>query len=160
MSPNRPQSQSSPSVLKCSPNEPKRNSVAPTPVADKDNVLRDRRSWPFRSHRDSLNGTAVGAWKWPAISSVLGLSEANCPSEVATESTMPYQNVMGRVVLVLSGLRYVIAWRQAEGFFSLTGWPLDRFVRSSEACTRGYSNADTPHFAGHQLTVEESRPCR
>lgn len=62
-----------------------------------------------------LIGTAVGAWKWAAIDPVLGLSQANFPSGVATESTMPYQNVTGGAALVLSGLRYVNAWRQAEG---------------------------------------------
>ena len=62
-----------------------------------------------------LIGTAVGVWKWAAIDPVLGLSQANSPSGVATESTMPYQNVTGGAALVLSGLRYVNAWRQAEG---------------------------------------------
>ena len=62
-----------------------------------------------------LIGIAVGAWKWAAIDPVLRLSQANCPSRVATESTMPYQNVTARAALVLIGLRYVNAWRQAEG---------------------------------------------
>lgn len=62
-----------------------------------------------------LIGIAVGAWKWAAIDPVSGLSQANSPSGVATESTMQYQNVTGGAALVLSGLRYVNAWRQAEG---------------------------------------------
>ncbi len=48
------------------------------------------------------------AWKWAAIDPVLGLSQANSLSRVATELTMPYQNVTGGAAIVLSSLRYVI----------------------------------------------------
>jgi len=62
-----------------------------------------------------LIGTAVGAWKWAAIDPVLGLSQANPPSGVTFWYCIVDSVAMGGAALVMSGLRYVNAWRQAEG---------------------------------------------
>jgi hypothetical protein len=62
-----------------------------------------------------LIGTAVGAWKWAAIDPVLGLSQANPPSGVTFWYCIVDSVAMGGAALVLSGLRYVNSWRQAEG---------------------------------------------
>lgn len=62
-----------------------------------------------------LIGTAVGAWKWAAIDPVLGLSQANPPSGVTFWYCIVDSVAMGGAALVISGLRYVNAWRQAEG---------------------------------------------
>jgi len=62
-----------------------------------------------------LIGTAVGAWKWAAIDPVLGLSQANPPSGVTFWYCIVDSVAMGGAALVIGGLRYVNAWRQAEG---------------------------------------------
>lgn len=62
-----------------------------------------------------LIGTAVGAWKWAAIDPVLGLSQANPPSGVTFWYCIVDSVAMGGAALVMSGLRYVNTWRQAEG---------------------------------------------
>jgi hypothetical protein len=62
-----------------------------------------------------LIGTAVGAWRWAAIDPVLGLSQANPPSGVTFWYCIVDSVAMGGAALVMSGLRYVNAWRQAEG---------------------------------------------
>ena len=62
-----------------------------------------------------LIGTAVGAWKWAAIDPVLGLSQANPPSGVTFWYCIVDSVAMGGAALVMSGLRYVNAWCQAEG---------------------------------------------
>ena len=62
-----------------------------------------------------LIGTAVGAWKWAAIDPVLGLSQANPPSGVTFWYCIVDSVAMGGAALVMSGLKYVNAWRQAEG---------------------------------------------
>jgi hypothetical protein len=62
-----------------------------------------------------LIGTAVGAWKWAAIDPVLGLSQANPPSGVTFWYCIVDSVAMGGAALVMSGLKYVNTWRQAEG---------------------------------------------
>ena len=62
-----------------------------------------------------LIGTAVGAWKWAAIDPVLGLSQANPPSGVTFWYCIVDSVAMGGAALLLSGLKYVNAWRQAGG---------------------------------------------
>jgi hypothetical protein len=63
-----------------------------------------------------LIGTAVGAWKWAAIDPVLGLSQANPPSGVTFWYCIVDSVAMGGAALVMGGLKYINAWRQAEGF--------------------------------------------
>jgi hypothetical protein len=63
-----------------------------------------------------LIGTAVGAWKWAAIDPVLGLSQANPPSGVTFWYCIVDSVAMGGAALVMGGLKYFNAWRQAEGF--------------------------------------------
>ena len=62
-----------------------------------------------------LIGTAVGAWKWAAIDPVLGLSQANPPSGVTFWYCIVDSVAMGGAALLLGGLKYVNAWRQAGG---------------------------------------------
>jgi hypothetical protein len=93
-----------------------------------------------------LIGTAVGAWKWAAIDPVLGLSQANPPSGVTFWYCIVDSVAMGGAALVLSGLRYVNAWRQAEGsspspvsrWTGLLGLP----ERTSQAISSSLKNPD------------------
>ncbi|MGH7182122.1 MAG: hypothetical protein ACREJN_09110 [Nitrospiraceae bacterium] len=62
-----------------------------------------------------LIGTAVGAWKWATIDPVLGLSQANPPSGVTFWYCIVDSVAMGGAALLLSGLKYANAWRQAGG---------------------------------------------
>jgi hypothetical protein len=62
-----------------------------------------------------LIGTAVGAWKWAAIDPVLSLSQANPPSGVTFWYCIVDSVAMGGAALVMSGLKYANAWRQAGG---------------------------------------------
>jgi len=63
-----------------------------------------------------LIGTAVGAWKWATIDPVLGLSQANPPSGVTFWYCIVDSVAMGGAALLLSGLKYANAWRQAGGW--------------------------------------------
>jgi len=65
-----------------------------------------------------LIGTAVGAWKWATIDPVLGLSQANPPSGVTFWYCIVDSVAMGGAALLLSGLKYANAWRQAGDFSS------------------------------------------
>lgn len=68
---------------------------------------------------------------------------------------------VGGIALVLSGLRYVNAGvSKLRALFSHR-WAIGQACEAfSKVCTKGASDAATPHLAGHQLIVEESRPCR
>ena len=66
-------------------------------------------------------GDAVGAWKWAAIDPVLGLSQANPPSGVTFWYCSVDSVAMGGAALVLSGLKYVNAWRQSVDSFPAPG---------------------------------------
>jgi hypothetical protein len=86
-----------------------------------------------------LIGTAAGAWKWAAIDPVLGLSQGNPPSGVATWYCLVDAVALGGAPLVLRGARKVSLWA-------------DYFYRSSKGAGPQIPQSDDRgeiHEVGH-----------